>query len=61
MQATTQAQVQALDDRSKKKLQALDEKALQSGFSDMLELLAYPINRIACEVCMFLNAKTDIV
>lgn len=50
MQATTQAQVQALD-----------EKALQSGFSDMLELLAYPINRIACEVCMFLNAKTDIV
>ncbi|KAF7142739.1 hypothetical protein RHSIM_Rhsim05G0212300 [Rhododendron simsii] len=37
-------------------VQALDRKALQSGFSDMLQLLAYPINRIACEVVIALAA-----
>lgn len=31
-------------------LDAVDEKALHSGFSDILELLAYTINKISCEV-----------
>ncbi|CAL5349788.1 unnamed protein product [Camellia sinensis] len=28
-----------------------DVRTLQDGFSDMLELLTYPINRISCEPC----------
>ncbi|KAL1804509.1 hypothetical protein DCAR_0936160 [Daucus carota subsp. sativus] len=31
-------------------LDAVDEKALHSGFSDILELLAYTINKISCEI-----------
>uniref|UniRef100_A0A5B6ZLE0 Protein SIEVE ELEMENT OCCLUSION B-like n=1 Tax=Davidia involucrata TaxID=16924 RepID=A0A5B6ZLE0_DAVIN len=31
-------------------LDALDDKAHQGGFSDILELLAYTINRISCEI-----------
>lgn len=31
-------------------LDAVDDKALHSGFSDILELLAYTINKISCEI-----------
>ncbi|XP_058195108.1 protein SIEVE ELEMENT OCCLUSION B-like [Rhododendron vialii] len=40
-------------------LEALDEKALHSGFSDMLEVLAYPINRIACEISCKCSGGSD--
>lgn len=32
-------------------LDVLDDKAFQSGFFDMLDLLSSTINRISCEVC----------
>ncbi|KAF7129137.1 hypothetical protein RHSIM_Rhsim10G0038000 [Rhododendron simsii] len=40
-------------------LEALDEKALHSGFSDMLELLPYPINRIAREISCKSSGGSD--
>lgn len=40
-------------------LEAMDEKAVYSGFSDMLELLAYPINRIACEISCKCSGGSD--
>ncbi|KAF7130283.1 hypothetical protein RHSIM_Rhsim10G0033600 [Rhododendron simsii] len=41
------------------RLEALDEKALHSGFSDMLELLPYPINRIAREISCKCSGGSD--
>ncbi|KAE9454187.1 hypothetical protein C3L33_13931, partial [Rhododendron williamsianum] len=41
-------------------LEALDEKALHCGFSGMLELLPYPINRIARER-LSMGVKTFIL
>lgn len=38
-------------------MDAVDEKALHSGFSDILELLAFTINKISCEVIY--NQYTD--
>lgn len=34
-------------------MEALEEKTLQDASGDMIDLLAYMINKISCEVCFF--------
>ncbi|XP_057495807.1 protein SIEVE ELEMENT OCCLUSION B-like [Actinidia eriantha] len=53
------AQATQVTQATQAQLDLLDEKALHSGFSDMLEHLAYPINRIACEISCKCSGGSD--
>ncbi|KAL7171614.1 hypothetical protein ACSBR2_036303 [Camellia fascicularis] len=44
---------------SQAQLDALEDGTLQNGFTDMLELLAYPINRISCEISCKCSGGSD--
>ncbi|XAR48123.1 hypothetical protein NMG60_11030840 [Bertholletia excelsa] len=46
-------------DATRAQLEALDDSAFRNGFTDMLELLAYTINSISCEISCKCSGGSD--